>query len=504
MLGFKLSKKDLFWILSLAAIFILGFFLRIYRLEDLLGFYYDSGRDGLVIYDLLVNHKFTLIGPTSGIEGIFLGPFYYYLIAIGYLLGGGDPAVASGSVGFVNALAIILIFLIGKKAFNIAVGFIAAFLFALSFDAITFARWFANPAPIAFFSSLTLLSLTLLKLKKPGWWLAIGTFSIGLALQLEAASAIWFIPSTIAILLLLKIKIEKKWIILSVLAFGLTLLPQILFDLKHKFLLFKAFYLFLVTEKSFHSSFWDTVKQRLPFYLENYANALSFEKQKMLIFIVLALASILAFTKRLFGKTDSLWGVWLLVLWIAGALIGLLFYQGNNGYVWGYYLSGTMPAFFLLIGFLIYLWLQKLYLWPLALIFLYIFLNVNLAKTQSYLSQGEPAENTINFTNQKQAIDYIYQDAKTKDFNVDVYVPPVIPYSYDYLILWYGQKNYGFVPKKENTLVLYTLEEVDSPHPERLKAFLDRQNSFSEVITTKKIGGITIEKRLRTKPIISQ
>ena len=57
------------------------------------------------------------------------------------------------------------------------------------------------------------------------------------------------------------------------------------------------------------------------------------------------------------------------------------------------------------------------------------------------------------------------KDAQGKEFNVDTYVPPVIPYAYDYLYKWYGGGKYGYEPKEELIPLLYTLYEADPPHP---------------------------------------
>src|SRR3989339_1471952 len=75
----------------LIAILALALFLRTYRVADFLGFWFDQGRDAKVVWDIWHSGKLTLIGPTTGIEGIFLGPFYYYLITPAYILGGGNP-----------------------------------------------------------------------------------------------------------------------------------------------------------------------------------------------------------------------------------------------------------------------------------------------------------------------------------------------------------------------------------------------------------------------------
>jgi len=99
--------------------------------------------------------------------------------------------------------------------------------------------------------------------------------------------------------------------------------------------------------------------------------------------------------------------------------------------------------------------------------------------------------------NQKKALDWVYEDAKGRDFNVDVYVPPVIPHAYDYLFKWYGGKIHGREPKEELVPLLYTLYEVDPPHPERLSAWLDRQEGIGEVEEEVKFGGITVQRRRR-------
>jgi hypothetical protein len=99
--------------------------------------------------------------------------------------------------------------------------------------------------------------------------------------------------------------------------------------------------------------------------------------------------------------------------------------------------------------------------------------------------------------NQKKALDFIYTNSGGKDFNVDVYVPPVIPYAYNYLFKWYGGGKYNRLPLEENRSLLYTLYEVDSPHPERLEAWLARQKGIGKVEEKVQFGGITVERRTR-------
>jgi hypothetical protein len=108
---------------------------------------------------------------------------------------------------------------------------------------------------------------------------------------------------------------------------------------------------------------------------------------------------------------------------------------------------------------------------------------------------------SINFVNQKEAINWIYQDAGNRSFNVDVYVPPVIPYAYDYLLKWLPTTSayQGYQGKlvAENKPLLYTLYEADGDHPERLAAWLARQKGIGKVITQYRSGAITVERRIR-------
>src|SRR4030043_814216 len=99
--------------LNLLILIIAGaLFVRVYRINDLLGFYYDQGRDALVIWRLWHEGKFFLIGPITGLAGIFLGPFYYYLLAPLYLIGGGNPVYPAVFLAFLSTLAIFVIYLL--------------------------------------------------------------------------------------------------------------------------------------------------------------------------------------------------------------------------------------------------------------------------------------------------------------------------------------------------------------------------------------------------------
>jgi hypothetical protein len=125
------------------------------------------------------------------------------------------------------------------------------------------------------------------------------------------------------------------------------------------------------------------------------------------------------------------------------------------------------------------------------------FLINNFSDIKIYLSTTDNASDSIMLSNQEKAIDWIYKDAGSGDFNVDEYVPPVIPYSYNYLFTWLGTTKYHKLPVEPQISLLYTLYEVDPPHPERLQAWLTRQQGIGKVIKQETFGGITVQERER-------
>ncbi|KKQ76413.1 MAG: hypothetical protein US97_C0009G0012, partial [Microgenomates group bacterium GW2011_GWF1_38_5] len=134
--------------LLLTIVLIAAFYIRIYRIDDLLGFYYDQGRDALVIWRLWHEGKLFLIGPVTGLAGIFLGPFYYYLIAPLYLIGGGDPVVVSIFLAALSVVALLFLYKLGSEMHSRTAGLIGAVIGGFSYYIIYNSRWLSNPNPM--------------------------------------------------------------------------------------------------------------------------------------------------------------------------------------------------------------------------------------------------------------------------------------------------------------------------------------------------------------------
>jgi hypothetical protein len=178
-------------------------------------------------------------------------------------------------------------------------------------------------------------------------------------------------------------------------------------------------------------------------------------------------------------------------------MAGMLFFQGNYGNVYDYYFTGYFFIFVVLFSVVLGYSSKKTWGKILIIVFLGVFLKYNLSEIKNYIYTSVELPTTIALGNEKQALDWIYADAAGRDFNTDVYVPPVIPYAYDYLFKWYGGTKYAKTPTLKQLSLLYTLYEIDPPHPERLEAWLKRQEGIGKIEEEKSFGGITVQRRTR-------
>lgn len=477
----------------------IAFVLRVFRVSQILNFNYDQGRDALVIWDLIHKGKLFLIGPTTGIAGIFRGPFYYYLITPFYWLGRGNPIWPSVFLAATTVVALGLMYYLAKKIGGRLAGVIALILGGFSIQIIGASRWLSNPTPMLLLSMILLwMMLLIYDGKKRAWTILF--LVLGLSLFHFGSSGEVFYFPTVGIFAIWKFFFSKgkiknipslKTILISIGLFIFTVLPLALFDLKHGGILGGNIKGFLFTGNSFTLPTWRFVSDRLSLIV-SYFSSLLFDSPKEVLW-GLGL-TIVYFLSRLIKNPR--FNITLLLLTMP--TFGLIFFQGNSGNLYGYYLTGYYLIFLIFIAVALeYIFADSMIGKILVTIFMVFFLAQNFTNLKTNLFITGRESDTIIFANQKQAIDWIYKTAGSRDFNVDEYVPPVIPYSYNYLFEWLGTTKYHKLPTDPQISLLYTLYEVDPPHPERLQAWLDRQKGIGRVIKEETFGGITVQERER-------
>ena len=152
----KFLRSSRFWLI---VILILAALIRFYRLPEYMQFLGDEGRDVLIVKRMIVDHKFTLLGPTMSVAGFYVGPIYYYFMIPflwAFQLNPVGPAVMAVLFGVATVWAI---YYFCRLYLNPKVGLIAALLLAFSPKAVNISQFSWNPNPIPFFTLLVFILL---------------------------------------------------------------------------------------------------------------------------------------------------------------------------------------------------------------------------------------------------------------------------------------------------------------------------------------------------------
>jgi len=371
-----MKKKIISWIgknkiefLILMVILLVAAFLRLYRIADYMTFLGDEGRDVLVVKRILVDHKWTLLGPTASVGGFFLGPIYYYFMIPFLWLFRLDPVGPAVMVALFGIATVFLVYKVGKEFFNREAGLIASLLYALSPLVIAYSRSSWNPNLVPFFSLLYIYSLyKAVKTADWRWWFVSG-LCIGIGLQLHYLFT-FLIPVGIVFLLICKkgLSYLKFWgLKLAGLIIGWA--PFIAFEIRHRFPNIRTLYNFIFHGKEtglvsmkFQERLGEIVFRlfsRLVFRFPPPEQYYRFSKNLLfswrlvtgLSLVAALIILIVQIAKK--KKPEHL----LLICWLTFGVGLFLFYKKA---VYDYYLGFMFPLPFLLVGNLIsFFWEKK-------------------------------------------------------------------------------------------------------------------------------------------------
>ncbi|OGG01451.1 hypothetical protein A2Z33_02860 [Candidatus Gottesmanbacteria bacterium RBG_16_52_11] len=170
---------------ALAAVLLTAAYLRLFRISEYMTFLGDEGRDVLVVKRMIVDHKFTLLGPTASVGGFFLGPVYYYFMMPFLWLWRLDPAGPAVMVALFGIATVYLVYRLGREMFSDFAGFAGACLYALSPLVISYSRSSWNPNIVPFFAtSLAYLLYRITGAARTGYFFLLGII-LGIGVQLH-------------------------------------------------------------------------------------------------------------------------------------------------------------------------------------------------------------------------------------------------------------------------------------------------------------------------------
>ena len=240
-------KTKLFWIIF-AALLVIGFFLRTYRISETLMFLSDQGRDAIVLKRLVTFEKMVFVGPTTSIGNVFTGPFYYYLVAPFMALWMLNPVGPAYGVAIINTFGLGICAYFVSKLFNRKIAIVFLLLTTISANQILQSRFSWNPNPLPIFSFGTILAFfAARKTQKKLYYIITGLlFGISLQLHYIAIAVPFFVFGFLSISRksISITETTKKFILgiaIVVITTIFTFTPLILFEIKNGFINTKTF-----------------------------------------------------------------------------------------------------------------------------------------------------------------------------------------------------------------------------------------------------------------------
>jgi 4-amino-4-deoxy-L-arabinose transferase-like glycosyltransferase len=281
-------------------IFLLALSLRLFRLPDFIAYHQDQVRDLFYVKDYFSRGQIFLLGPKASVGNFFLPPFWYYLMAIGYIFSP-SPVVPAFIVALLSALTTIVIYKFCKKFFFQRIAFFASLIYAVSHVSIEHSRFAWNPNPIPFFTILTLYFLYVFIFEKKEFGFYLGLIFANLAFQLHYQGMVILVFFFLCLIIYRQLTIKRFFQFI-----GINLL------MVSPFLIYEVLNHFSNSIGIFNFIFHSTANQSLkffgiPFYIK---------------FILKDFSSFLG--KTLFFKNFWLGFIWLLIFGIS------LFFKSNN------------------------------------------------------------------------------------------------------------------------------------------------------------------------------
>lgn len=280
-----LKNKKVLVFLFLFLLIAVAAFLRFYRIADFIIFLGDQGRDAIVMRRIITGEDFPGIGPRSSVGELFLGPFFFYLMAPFLGLFQFDPVGPAFGIALLWTMGLIGAWFVLRKEFSTATAFLFLLATTFSYALVSLGRFSWNPNLLPIFAFFSLYLYYKMLVTKKIWIGVLAGICFGAALQLHYLFLL-VIPAYLGMTFMVFRKDRKKLQLftkpfLSFLAGAVFIfLPFIAFEIKNNFLNLKGIFsifeakqfegesTFLSKTLDTHTAFWEHIVQLdLPHYL---------------------------------------------------------------------------------------------------------------------------------------------------------------------------------------------------------------------------------------------
>lgn len=233
----NLTKKTL---IILFLILALHLFTRLYNQELVLGFGHDEDLGAWIAKDIVVDHNLRLIGQETSVNGVFIGPIFYYLQAFYFATFRMDPIGGLYLTLTISILCLLSIFYTFRKFFGEKTAFISALIYASSAALAGHDTWIVPTQPTLLWTTWFLFGLFyIVEENNPKIFILLGVL-LGLIWHVHIA----FIPLIALVPLALFLSKKRKPVKELLLSkhtlvgagiFIILMLPFFAFETRHNF-----------------------------------------------------------------------------------------------------------------------------------------------------------------------------------------------------------------------------------------------------------------------------
>src|SRR4030042_3048056 len=170
-------------------------------IHDTVHFSYDQGVDISYVRDLVENHKLSLISRFTGLQGLFMGPLWTWMLTPSYIIGSGNPVANEVWLSILGLIAILYSYAITRHLLGDTEALIVSFYVALSGPFIGSAHIVLSPAPLTILMIFYVWFLWEIIGRNNDRFIPwLGLFA-GIFFQFEIGFAAFLFPATAALLI---------------------------------------------------------------------------------------------------------------------------------------------------------------------------------------------------------------------------------------------------------------------------------------------------------------
>ncbi len=421
----------------------------------------DQGRDVVIVSNFLKHFDLMFIGPQTSIGNMYLGPFYYYLMAPFLLMFNYSPVGPAVMVVLFALATTYLIYYVYLKLFkNHLFALLSSLLYAISPVAIKYSNFSWNPNIMPFFAlAFFYISYQVIFLKKYKL-LPILAICFSMALNSHYLALI-LVPIFFFYLLintyqtknnlLVIFKQNIKPLLYSLLVLLIFLSPLILFDLKHNGQNIKSIYSFFAyRQTTVNLKAYKALPQIVPLWTQINTRLLFGKNQTMgsitsIVFLVFLCLSLLK-------KSSNRQNIFILASYIFISIIALGLYKQH---IYDHYFGFMFPIIFMLFSALIQTLFPVKFFRPFLVLLLTSSIYLSFIQNPLHF----PAPNQL--ANTRQISSLILDQSKGLPFNLALlaknnYDPP-----YRYFLDLYNAPLYHLKDQKTDQLFV-----ICEPNPE--------------------------------------